>query len=77
MDVWRNGNKVITNLSQHEMMVGRLLRWSKEPMSIHAKGIGLTDITAGGKDLGMYTKYILQQKPRRKQKSTSEKFLPG
>ena len=70
-------NKVIINLSQCEVMVGRLLRWSKEPISIHAKGMGLIDTTAGGKDLGMYTKYILQQKWRRKQKSTSEKFPPG
>jgi len=70
-------NKVITNLSQHDVIVGRLLKWSKEPFSIHAKGIGLLNITACGKDLGMYTRYILQQKWRRKPKSTFEKFPPG
>lgn len=70
-------NKVLINLSQYEMMVGRLLRWSKEPVSIHTKGTWLIDTTTGGKDLGMYNKYILQQKWRRKQKSTSGKFPPG
>lgn len=70
-------NKVIINLSQREVMVGRLLRWSKKPISIHAKGIGLVDTTAGGKDLGMYTKYIPQQKWRRKQTSAFEKFPSG
>lgn len=70
-------NKVIINLSQREVTVGRLLRWSKEPVSIHAKGPGLINTTTGGKDPGMYTKYILQQKRRKKQKSISEKFPPG